>query len=263
MKGTTKAGIAVITGAAVAVSIGAVVAAAKPPAPSPSPTPTHGSITFTNTITVSKTSVVVGGKLDFTAKVEETSPEVKPLSGVPVTFLEEGTHTEGTTNTDANGTATMEITFSTPGTYQIRAVAKSTQFCGASSSVPCPLDSGSLEITVTNAPPPQLKTYDFKNLQIAPSQPGGLNVLATGGTAPIIYIESITVPRAGKYAVMLWDASSNVYHEFVALTFSAAGTYSIGKKYVLPYVPAYNDSLRLWNGGGSAGSFTITGTLAY
>lgn len=260
MKNATKAGIAIVTGAGVIGSIVAVATLTKP-SPTATHTPPPSSIAYSNTIMVSKSSVVAGGKLDFTAKVEETSPEMKPLSGVPVTFLEEGTQTEGTTNTDANGIATMEITFATPGTYQIRAVAKSTQFCGSSSSVPCSLDSGSLQITVTNGQPPQLKTYNFKNLNIPLSQPGGPNILATGGSAPVIYIETITVPRAGKYAIMLWDVSKNVYHEFTAITFSAEGTYSIGKQYVLPYVPAHNDSLRLWNGAGSAGAFTITGSL--
>lgn len=261
MKDSAKTGIAIVAGVSV---IGGVVAAvaysSKFSTPPSSPPP---STTYSNTITASKVSITAGESIDFTAKVEEVSPAIKPLAGIPVTFLENVTQSEGTATTGSDGVATMAITFAQPGIYEIRAVAKSSLFCGSpSSSAPCSLDSGTLAITVLPEAP--VNEYSFSDVNIPPNSAGGQQVTSTG-RSPVLYIDTITVPAAGKYGVMLVNAtySTRSFYGFGGLTFAQPGTYALKKQYTFSFKPSAGSFLQLWNAATSPEAYTISGYLEY
>lgn len=118
------------------------------------------TIIYDNTLTADKILIQAGDSVDFTALIEQTINGVKsPLSGIPVTFLEDVTQNEGTLTTDSTGKATMSIKFSNAGTFTVHAAAKSTDFCAQGSTSACELDSGTIDITVTSASPPPPPSY--------------------------------------------------------------------------------------------------------
>ena len=108
-------------GAKVGIGLGAVagiaaivgVAAAKAPSSPP-------SSNYVLTLSSNESSVNAGGTVMFTANITNNG---SPVSGTQVTLTDTTTGTSNSTTTDSSGNADFNVTFNSPGTYNLQASA--------------------------------------------------------------------------------------------------------------------------------------------
>ena len=111
-----KVGIGVGAIAGIAAIVG--VASAKAPS-SPSPTPPPSS-NYVLTLSSNESEVHAGGTVVFTANLTNNG---SPVSGTQVTLTDTTTGTSSSTTTDGSGNADFNVTFNSPGTYNLQASA--------------------------------------------------------------------------------------------------------------------------------------------
>ena len=107
-----KVGIGVGAIAGIAAIVG--VASAKAPS---SPPP---SSNYVLTLSSNESSVNAGGTVVFTANLTNNG---SPVSGTQVTLTDTTTGTSSSTTTDGSGNADFNVTFNSPGTYNLQASA--------------------------------------------------------------------------------------------------------------------------------------------
>lgn len=110
-------------GAKIGIGIGAVagiaaiagIASAKAPTTTPPPTSN-----YVLTLSSNESSVHAGGTVVFTANLTNNG---SPVSGTNVTLTDTTTGTSSSTTTDGSGNADFNVTFNSPGTYDLQASA--------------------------------------------------------------------------------------------------------------------------------------------